>query len=454
MPRADIFNRPAVAPALLAIAVLLAWFNALTGPFQFDDYNVIVNNPAVHSLPAWLDSMPGIRPLLKLTYALNWTVSTSPFGFHLFNVAVHAANAVLAYLLLRALRPGRPSDLVPLVAALLFALHPVQTEAVTYISGRSVSLMALFYLGSLLAYASADPERPWLARAVSAVLFGAALLVKETAVTLPPALLLLDAVRGGAPWRETWRRHGLHWAVLAVAAAWLALSPVYRDLAQVSFATRPVIANLVTQANAVFWLLGQLAMPWRLNADPDLPIVMTMAAGPVLMLLAVLAFLAGGIFMLGRRPWIAFGVLWFLLHLAPTNSFVPRLDVANDRQLYLASLGIFLALAAAAQWLLVKQKGRYAIAAATVGLVVLLGVMTVARNEVYGSQAAFWEDAAAKSPGKPRVHNNLGWVYQEEGRHAEARQAYLHALRIDPDYWRARINLSTLPEPGSVETGR
>ena len=130
------------APAVLAVAVLLAYFNALTGIFQFDDYNVIVNNPAVHSLPAWFDSMPGIRPLLKFSYALNWTVNAGPFGFHLFNVLVHAVNAVLVYRVLCALRERQAgADWAPLVGALLFALHPVQTEAVTYISGRSVSLM-------------------------------------------------------------------------------------------------------------------------------------------------------------------------------------------------------------------------------------------------------------------------------------------------------------------------
>ena len=72
------------APAVLVVAVLLAYFNALGAPFQFDDYNVIVNNPSVFSLPAWLDSMPGIRPLLKCSYALNWTFQPVPWGFHLF----------------------------------------------------------------------------------------------------------------------------------------------------------------------------------------------------------------------------------------------------------------------------------------------------------------------------------------------------------------------------------
>jgi protein O-mannosyl-transferase len=444
MRRLEFLAGPTVAPALLAMAVLLAWFNALTGPFQFDDYNVIVGNPAVHSLPAWLASMPGIRPLLKLSYALNWAVNASPFGFHLVNIVIHAANAILVFLLLRALRPARDNDLLPLLAAALFALHPVQTEAVTYIAGRSTSLMATFYLASLLAYLRADPSRRWRGQVLSAVFFAAALMVKETAVTLPFALLLVDAVRAQPMGVQAFRRQSLHWAVLAAALAVVALSPTYRHLADVSLATRPMFANLLTQANAQFWLLGQLVMPWRLNADPDLPVVMAWSARSVLQLALLLGVLVAGLLSLRRRPWIAFAVLWFFLHLAPTNSLLPRLDVANDRQLYLAGIGAFVAFAMALEWLLARRRGAW-LAPAIVGLLlVALGASTVMRNQAYATQAAFWEDAAAKSPGKPRVHNNLGWVYQQEGRYGDAREAYLRALRIDADYWRARINLQML----------
>src|SRR6185503_19414034 len=142
MPRSE-----STVTAILVVAVLLSYFNALGGVFQFDDYNVIVKNPDVHSLAAWRDSMPGIRALLKVSYALNWAIDARPFGFHLFNVLVHAINTVLVLRLLLALRKESVGpDFAALVGAMLFALHPVQTEAVTYVSGRSVSLMALFYL--------------------------------------------------------------------------------------------------------------------------------------------------------------------------------------------------------------------------------------------------------------------------------------------------------------------
>lgn len=451
MPRSD-----TTVPALLAIAVLLAYFNALTASFQFDDFNVIVNNPAVHSLAAWLDSMPGIRPLLKLSYTLNWITASGPFGFHLFNVLVHGANAVLVFLLLRTLRPGRGrEDLLPLLAALMFALHPAQTEAVTYVAGRSVSFMALFYLGSILAYLRADASpspRTW--RLLSAALFAAALLVKETAATLPLALLLVESVGARRSVREKLKRQSFHWLVLVAGLLAIAANPVYRHLLEVSLATRSLTENLLTQVNAVSYLAGQLIFPWRLNADPDLPVFTAFTPVIGLQALALTAILAIGLRNLRRQRWIAFAVLWFFIHLLPTNSMLPRLDVANDRQLYLASIGVFVAAAAALQWLLSRLHRRRLVNGAIGLLLAGLGALTILRNQVYETQTSFWEDAAAKSPAKPRVFNNLGYVYQQEGRHGDARQAYLRAIELDPDYWRARINLESLRNPaGEVQSG-
>lgn len=440
------FRNSTTAPAILAIAVLLAWFNALTASFQFDDFNVIVNNPAVHSLEAWWNSMPGIRPLLKLSYALNWTVSSGAFGFHLFNVLVHAANAVLVFLLLRALRPGMADSPLPFVIAMLFALHPVQTEAVTYVCGRSVSLMALFYLGSLIAHVHAGSAAfPWRWRIASACLFATALMVKETAVTLPLALLLIENVRGKPSFTSALKRQALHLLVLAAAmAVAMLLSPTYRHLLEVSLAIRPFLANLLTQANAITYLVQQLLMPWNLNADPDLPVVMEASNAFVLQGLLIAAVILYGLSRLGRRPWGGFGLTWFFIHLLPTNSLLPRFDVANDRQLYLACIGIFIVLVIDGAWLLEKI-GRPRIArAATALLIIGLGIATAMRNQVYATPVDFWEDAAVKSPAKPRVHNNLGWAYQQAGRRAEARLSYLQALELDPDYWRARINLDVL----------
>ena len=438
------------APAVLAATVVLAYVNALGGAFQFDDYNVIVHNPAVHSLSAWLHSMPGIRPLLKLSYTLNWMVHSGPSGFHVFNIAVHAVNTVLVYRLLCAL--GRESTTcrwAPFVGALLFALHPVQTEAVTYVSGRSVSLMALFYLCSVLMWLHADRApnaSPW--RMLSAGLFAAALLVKETAMTLPFALLLLDAVC--APhrhtMREAMRRQRWHWLVLGAGFVLIAVSPAYRKFLETGLSTRGAFDNLLTQANAIWYLVGQLLLPWRVNADPDLPAISTLSPAVALQMFAIAALIALGLRNVRKRAWLAFAILWFFLHLAPTNSLLARLDVANDRQLYLASVGMFYAAGVVVQDLLERTNRRMLIAGVSGLLLAALGLVTVQRNQTYASQVSFWQDAASKSPSKARVANNLGYAYQQEGSLAAARAEYQRAIALDSGYWKARINLEALDE--------
>ncbi len=215
--------------AVVVAAVAIAWANAFPGTFQFDDYAVIVDNPAVQRWTAFFASMPGIRPMLKASYALSWTTGGgTPTAFVAFNVAIHAANAVLVLLLtarvLALAAPElRPRAGIALVTALLFALHPAQTEAVTWIAGRATSLSAFFCLVAIVAWLRGDDRATtsptseatpvggafeaaagrvargsgWRAAAMAA--FVAALAVKETAVTVPFALLLLEAVRRAGP---------------------------------------------------------------------------------------------------------------------------------------------------------------------------------------------------------------------------------------------------------------
>jgi len=142
-----------------------------------------------------------------------------------------------------------------------------------------------------------------------------------------------------------------------------------------------------------------------------------------------------GIANLRRRPWIAFGVLWFFLQLAPTNSIVPRLDVANDRQLYLASWGLFLALC-----MQLRNLPNFVFG----GLVILFAATSIARQLDYRSEIVLWESSVALAPWNARGHNNLGYAYQLAGRGPEARREYQAALLFDPRHAKARLNLHFL----------
>lgn len=418
--------------SVLVLAVLAAYAGAFGGSFQFDDFNVIVRQPAVHLLAAWWDSMPGIRPLLKLSYALSWGAGGgSTIAFHALNVALHAANVVFVWAILRLLfeRMGVDGEgFAAFAGALLFALHPAHTEAVTYVSGRSMSLMAFFYLASVLAYLREAPR--WL----SPALFLAALATKEVAVTLPFALLLCDALdpKRGFDARRQWP----HWLVLGAGLALMAALPRYREMLETSLALRSFAEQFQLQVAALARHVGVLILAVPPNIDPVVPPVPPIAG------LAVLAAIAVGLALLRVQPWHALALLWFFLHLAPTNSLLPRLDAVNDRQLYLASIGP-LALAGLAVALM--PRGRVVLLGA---LAVVLGAGTVLRNQDYRSERSLWEATVRHSPGSARAHNNLGYALQLEGRREEACAAYARA----PQNLRARINaleLRCTPDPRS-----
>jgi tetratricopeptide (TPR) repeat protein len=416
----------AVLAALVAAA---AYLPSLAGAFQFDDFNVIVEDPAVHSWGAFAaQAGSGIRPLLKASYTLSWTLGLDAFGFHLFNIAVHAANAALVFLAGRALcerwlgAEARRFDAAALAAALLFALHPAQTEAVTYISGRSTSLMALFYLAAVLAYLRGSR---W-----SIALFLCALMTKETAITLPAALVLIEGFR---------RRQLAHWVLAGAALLALLLHERYFQL--LTFVERDLAVSLLTQVGGVSYLVLRLVGLQGSNIDPALPVLGDWSASLALQaaLLSILAALA--ILSYARRPWIGFGVLWFFLQLAPTNSVVPRLDVANDRQLYLASWGLFLALCVQVAAAAPPRR----VAAAAAGLVLaLFAWANLPRQLDYASEISLWEADAAKAPWNARARNNLGYAYQQAGRLDEARREYRAALTLDPGHVRARYNLAMI----------
>lgn len=438
--------------ALVVSAVALAYATAFRGGFQFDDWPAVVEDGRVRSLAAWWASMPGLRPLLKLGFALDHASGLGLAGFHAVNVLIHAAAAVLALRLLEALgrrcTPAAPPG-AALAGALLFALHPVQVEAVTYVSGRSASLSGALALASALAFVRGRERRsPRLEQVLSPLLLAASLAVKETALVLPAALVLLLALEPGFGWRDALREVRAHLAVAAAAVlAFLALAPYRRTLAHAA-ALRGPLENALDHARAVAWLAGQVLRPWASTADPGL--APDAWADGLLPLAGILALLAACLVALRRwpraRPAAAAG-LWFLLWAAPQGWVLPRPELASERQLYLALLGpaalVGLGLARAAAGSPTRRRLAVALGAL---LAAGLGTFTAARSLDYADEVTFWTDAVAKAPGNPRAQTNLGHALALACRAEEAESAFARALALDPENVRAAGNLRLLRE--------
>jgi len=457
-PLLELATRPRRDALLIACAVLLAYANALGGPFQFDDYTVIVDAGPVHSLAAWwADLGHGLRPLLKLSYWLDHTIGFGAAGFHGTNVLIHLANALLvrgfAEFAARRWLPQcdeRTQARAALLSALIFALHPANTEAVSYISARSVSLMSLLLL---LALAADRLRSDFWSLTLALLAYLAALAVKEPAVTLAPTLWLLARFGLGRSEASRWRALPF-WLLPIGLALWLLPRSNYEDFLLGSLGARSIADNLLSQIAAVFDLLKLALLLRAPNLDPPLIEVHRWSLRLAMQLVTMLALLLAAFALRRTRPWLAFGAGWFVLQLLPTNSLLPRNDLVNDRQLYFAGIGLWLIVGlecAARGWLAERGRNGAMTTLAMFALCGSLAVLTHLRNRDYCSEIALWRVTALASPDKARPWNNLGYALQLEGCRQAAIQAYDRALAADPQHLRARHNREALlaAMPGS-----
>lgn len=422
--------------ALLLLATVAAYANSLFGPFQFDDFNVIVDFEPVHSWSGWWNNLGhGIRPLLKLSYLGNWLLSPMTFGFHLFNLLVHLAVVLLVWRLAALLcrQWGIEGEWAPLLAAAIFALHPVNSEAVSYICGRSSSLSTLLLLAAILAFERQhDGGSPlW-----SLLLCAMAVAVKESLLLFPLTLLLWGRIRGTS-WRQLLRVQWPFWLLGLSLTIWMLSVPNYVAAAEHAASGRSMLGNLALQLQAMLYLLGQWCWPLALNIDPDLRGLATASPIYLSMLLAA-AFLCWRHW--HRRPWWGFALLWLLLHQLLLYLQLPRIDIANERQLYLAAWPMALALACEWRYTL-AENWRRPIAAT---LLMPMFLLLVQRNGDFRSEIALWQQTATLSPDKARVHNNLGFAYMLDGQDAMARAEFMRALQLQPGFGKAVGNLRRL----------
>ena len=412
------------------------WLNAFGGAFVYDDLNIL--NAPLPENPRELVAQlaAGIRPLVQLSFLLDRALwGESAAGYHAIGLALHIGSVLLVLAMVSRLAPTRPG--VAFWTALLFLVHPIATESVTYVSGRATAAMAFFYLAAVNLHLR--ERRGWALAA-----FVAALACKEIAITLPLALWLVDRSRTPAPTPPAagFRRSLPFWVVLGGYLAAAALHPRYAYLLEASLAVRPMLDNLAAQANAIAYALLLFVDPTRLSLVHDLEVVTSFADARTLGSLALLAALPAAAFACGGRLE-KLGVLWFFLQLLPAHSVLPRFELLSERNLYLAAPGLFLVIASLGCRLAARARpgARRLVTAAAIALVVALGVATISRNALYGDPRALWEDAVAKSPASSVARTNLGFVRYAAGDLDGAIADFRAALALDRNNPVAHANL-------------
>ncbi|MGB9623938.1 MAG: tetratricopeptide repeat protein [Phycisphaerae bacterium] len=460
-----------LCPAVIAAAVLLAYANSLTGPFIYDDIDSIPANdhlrglwPLRAALSAPPRSTVSGRPIVCLSLALNYSLGgLNVRGYHVFNIAVHLACALLLFGIVRRtlvspVFAGRfdPAALpLATATALIWGVHPLQTEAVAYIIQRTELLMGLFYLLTL--YSSI---RGWRG---SRLWFGAAFISctlgmgsKEVMVSAPLVVLLYDRTFVSGSFRAALRRHaGLYVSLAATWAllVWLNIPGPRRYSAGANLGVSPR-EYLLTQAGVILWYLRLTVWPHPLTISYDGWPVAHHFLHVLPQGLAVATMLAATAWAIRRRRPIGFLGAWFFLILAPTSSFVPIVtEIAAERRMYLPSAAVVLVAVVGGYTALRRLTGRLALpggVASGIGACVVLAVTaslaiaTALRNRDYRSECAIWEDAVRKRPDNPQAQYALGDALAAQGRHEEAIARYRQALRLKPEFPEALNNLGNL----------
>lgn len=455
---------------------VLAYANSFGVPFLFDDLTSIPNNPNIRSLWPLSDAVkapPQVtvagRPIVSLSLALNYAFDgLNVRGYHAFNLAVHLVSALLLSAIVRRTLAGRGyGDAAPwlgLGTASLWMLHPLQTEAVTYVVQRTELLMGVFYLLTLYGAIRGWTEgrRGWFFVAALSSALGMA--SKEAMASAPLIVLLYDRVFVSGSFRSAWRRHApLH---TALAATWLVLAAYVGAGARsgtVGFSLGWSAADyLRTQAGVIVWYLRLALWPHPLSfLYDDWPRATAIAeVWPQALFLATAV--AGSAWSAGRGGAAGFLGAWFFLLLAPSSSVVPIVtEIAAEHRMYLplaavvtgVVLGGYRLAAVAVERGAVERATVRALGMGAVGAVVVGYVLaTAARNRDYASEFVLWRDVIAKRPGSAIAHSDLGTVLRAQGRLDVAIAEYRESLRLRPFYPEARFNLANaLFEAGRSE---
>src|SRR6266480_2393849 len=456
-------GRACVFGALLAGVTIFAYRPAWNGGFLWDDDDYILKNDLLTASDGlqriWFsfDSPSQYFPLVYTTFRIERALwGLNPAGYHVVNVLLHVANALLVWRLLARLRvPGA------WLAGAIFALHPVQVESVAWITERKNVLMGFFFLLTLLTWVEfldQQTRRRWRLYLLALVLYALALLSKTTACTLPVALLLILRLRKKSVTKGTLLQV-VPFVVLGIAMGLLTIWwERYHQGTHGPLFALGSIERILIASRAVWFYFGKLF--WPSNLTFIYPRWIVSPTDPLQYAwLAALGGLCAAIFFarryVGRSLEVA--ALFFVATLSPVLGFIMlytfRYTFVADHYQYLASIGpIALASAGVGGLAAAYNRRRPLVLSAAVSIVAILAIMTWRQSVMYGDIEALWRTTLARNPSCWMAHNNLGIVLFQKGETDEAIAHYRTTLQMQPDFWDADYNLgSALLIKGEVD---
>ena len=440
----------------------MAYHNSFDGVFLLDDKIRIVGDPQIRQLSSpWAVMAHSSRPVVQLSLAINYALGgLNVWGYHAFNLIVHLLAGLTLFGIVGRmlesdrLRPRyeRAAPWMAAAVALIWIVHPLQTQSVTYVIQRAESMMGLFFLLTLYCgirgTSSPHPHR-WHFAAIVACALGMG--SKEVMVTAPVIMLLYDRVFIARSFADILRQR--LWFYAGLAATWLILGAL---MANSRVEQQTILVEDVTPWRYALTQFAVIVHYLRLSFWP-VPLVLDYAWRPVETvasampwIVVILALLSAIAWALYRNVWLWFWGAWVFLILAPTSSIVPIADLAFEHRMYLPLAGVVVLVVIGVhetlQWGLARlaapdslRRGA-AFGLLTIGVLVL-AFATIRRNDDYRSEYAMWSGIVANRPDNPRARYNLGNILDRQGKLAEAMAQFSEALRLKPDYADAHVNL-------------
>jgi tetratricopeptide (TPR) repeat protein len=444
---------------LFLIIGIAIYFNSFNNQLFWDDDDVIVNNIYTQDLsyfPKYFSEnlISGVgqvsnywRPLLLLSFAIDFQFwGFNPLGYHLINTILHIISAFLGFILLY--RLTNKHFLLSFLPALFFLIHPLQTEAVSYVAGRADPLSTVFTLGSLILYTYFRDNKKYLYLYLSLLLFSLGLLIKEQVIFLPALVVLIEAV--------------YYFSKNNIKKSLLNLLP-YFSLSIVYFILRITVLNfnellsgstynalydsslwvrIYTFCLVVWQYFKLLFLPYNLHMAPEVNLISSFTSWPVISLIAFLLILVYFAYrMFDKNKYFAFGLLWFFIILAPRTNIISINRPMYEHWLYLPMLGFYLALFSLLFFVINKiNKGKikeyvlYIFLSFICIYALYLSYLTIARNNVWQNPITFYQYNLEYTPNSFIQHNNLGMALAKEGEHEKATEHYQRALAINSDY--------------------
>jgi protein O-mannosyl-transferase len=475
-------NWTAYALLFIALAGGLAYANTLDAPLIFSDRINIESNMSLRSLKTAFsvpsDSGLAGRPFVNFTFAVNYALGGGKVaGYHLVNILIHILSAFALFgIVRRTLRTeplrddyGRGAAYLAFAAAVIWMLHPIQTQAVTYLSQRCESLMGLLFLLTFYcAVRGFQSDSPFRWHLASVIFFFMGVGSKEVIAVAPPLILLYEILFVRRSFRDavrrSWPLYGGFFIGLMILAFLVttAASAVHNQGLREGFAT--LFPYWGTQSIVLLHYVRLIVWPAGFCFDYGWP---PASAGEVILPAAIiLLVIAASAWAAWRRHPIGYLGLWFFVIAAP-SSLAPLLDAANEYRMYLSSAApVVLTVLACYRWgcrMAVRLNGRFEKPstvfprigmAAVLAVAFVLGVLTFQRNNVYRTEENLWKDTVGKAPANSRAHLNLALVYDRAGRLAAAINEYDTVLKLKPDDVTAHADLGyALARSGRVRDG-